>query len=54
MSENLDDETGTILASADSDDSKSIIPKEKPKVKVEKNDDTNWETNTEDDDDSEW
>ncbi len=52
MSENLDDETGTILDSADSDDSKSKIPKEEKKEK--KSDGVEWETNDEETPDDEW
>ncbi len=50
-----DEETATLISDT-SDDSSESIPKEKqPEKKEEKtNDDIPWETNTEEDADSEW
>ncbi len=47
--DSIDEETKRILAEADSDDSKESVKKDKPKPP-----DDRWETNTIDDDDSEW
>ncbi len=46
--DSIDEETKRILAEADSDDSKESTKPEPKKSTID------WETNKEDDDDSEW
>ncbi len=53
MSKNLDEETGTILESADSDDSKPM-PKKEKNMEVIDDEDGKYETNTKEDPDTDW